>query len=165
MPIVEVMLARSVDNAQASMAWCSGVIAEGVVCWISFTTECLVKVNVNLPACAFLTLTRPTTARITPGRGTLYCGFTISSLQHATMPPPRLQTSQDEGNILLAMSAFQSNQFPSIAAAARAFNISKSSLYYRIHGRTSREEYTPTNKKMSKIEEEVLVKEILKLDS
>ena len=81
------------------------------------------------------------------------------------MPPPRIQISQKEANILLAISAIESGQFQSTAAAARAFNISRTTLSQRINGRTSREEYTPTNKNMNKTEEEVLVKEILKLDS
>jgi len=66
---------------------------------------------------------------------------------------------------MLAMSAFNSGQCDSISAAAKAYNVSKSTLFRRIHGRSSREHFTPTNKKLSKTEEEVLIKDILKLDS
>ena len=66
---------------------------------------------------------------------------------------------------MLAMSAFNSGQCASISAAAKAYNVSKSTLFNRIQGRPSREDYTPTNKRLSKIEEEVLVRDILKLDS
>ncbi|KXL47796.1 MAG: hypothetical protein FE78DRAFT_29680 [Acidomyces sp. 'richmondensis'] len=59
------------------------------------------------------------------------------------MPPPNhVQISQNEGYIILAMSAFNSGQRDSILAAAKAYNISKS----------------------TKTEEEVLIKDILKLD-
>jgi hypothetical protein len=63
------------------------------------------------------------------------------------------------------MSAIKSHQFSSISAAANAFNISKATLTRRINGGTSRECYTPHNKKLTLAEEEVLVREILKLDS
>ena len=46
-----------------------------------------------------------------------------------------------------------------------AFNISKATLTRRINRGTSRECYTPHNKKLTPAEEEVLVREILKLDS
>ena len=82
------------------------------------------------------------------------------------MPPPkRVQISPNEGSILLAISAFQSGQFPSISAAVTAYNVPKTTLYHRIQGRPSREDYTLTNKKLSKIEEDVLLRDILKLDA
>jgi hypothetical protein len=80
-------------------------------------------------------------------------------------PPNRAQISPNEGNILLAMSAFQSGQCASISAAARIYNVSKATLTRRINGGTAREDYTPTNKKLTNIEEEVLVRDILKLDA
>jgi hypothetical protein len=81
------------------------------------------------------------------------------------MPPLRTQISSNEGNILLAMSAIKSHQFSSISAATNAFNISKATLTRRINRGTSRECYTPHNKKLTLAGEEVLVREILKLDS
>jgi transposase-like protein len=66
---------------------------------------------------------------------------------------------------MLAMSAFKSGQCDNISAAAKAYNVSKSTLFRRIHRRSLREHFTPTNKKLSKTEEEVLIKDILKLDS
>jgi DNA invertase Pin-like site-specific DNA recombinase len=63
------------------------------------------------------------------------------------------------------MSAFQSGQCASISAAARIYNVSKATLTRRINGGTAREDYTPTNKKLTNIEEEVLVRDILKLDA
>jgi outer membrane protein assembly factor BamD (BamD/ComL family) len=81
------------------------------------------------------------------------------------MPPPkRVQISPNKGSILLAISAFQSGQFPSISAAVTAYNVSKTTLYHRIQERLSKEDYILTNKKLSEIEEDVLLKDILNLD-
>ncbi|KXL46718.1 MAG: hypothetical protein FE78DRAFT_89105 [Acidomyces sp. 'richmondensis'] len=42
------------------------------------------------------------------------------------MPPPnRVQISQNEGSIMLAMSAFNSGQCDSISAAAKAYNLQR----------------------------------------
>jgi hypothetical protein len=79
--------------------------------------------------------------------------------------PNRVQTSSYEGNILLALSAFQSGHCKTPYAASKIYNAPKTTLYRRINGRTSREDYTPTNKRLSLIEEEVIVKNILKLDA
>jgi hypothetical protein len=62
------------------------------------------------------------------------------------------------------MSAFNSSQYDSILAAAKAYNVSKSTLFRRIYRRSLREHFTLTNKKLSKTKEEVLIKDILKLD-
>jgi hypothetical protein len=77
----------------------------------------------------------------------------------------RVQISSNEGSILLAVSAFQLGQCASISAAAKAYSVSKSTLLRRIHRSTLREEYTPTNKRLTLIEEEVLLQDILKLDA
>lgn len=77
----------------------------------------------------------------------------------------RVQISPNEGSILLAMSAFQSGQCASVYAAAKAYNVNHRTLARRINGGTSREDYTPTGKRLSYIEEEVIVQNILKLDT
>ena len=66
---------------------------------------------------------------------------------------------------MLAVSVFNSGQCDSISAAAKAYNVSKATLFRRIYGRSLRENYIPNNKKLSKTKEEVLIKDILKLDS
>ena len=81
------------------------------------------------------------------------------------MAPIRTRISPNEGSILLAVSAFQSGQFRSIGAAARAYNVALRTLLNRINRVTLREEYRLTNIRLSKHEEEALIKMILKLDS
>lgn len=80
-------------------------------------------------------------------------------------PPHRVQTSPDEGKKFLALTAVKTGQCANISAAAKLYSVPKSKLYYRIHGATLRENFKPVNEKMNKKEEEVLVKELLKLYS
>ena len=41
----------------------------------------------------------------------------------------------------------------------------RSTLYKRFHGGTSRDNYRPTNTRLTQLEEDILVQEILKLDA
>jgi hypothetical protein len=86
-------------------------------------------------------------------------------LQHTMPPPKRVHISPNEGSILLALSAFTSGQCASISAAAKIYNVSKTTLIRRLHGGATREQFTPPNRRMTIIEEEVLVRDILKLDA
>ena len=79
--------------------------------------------------------------------------------------PKRIQTSPNEGNILLAISAFRSGQYVSMSATIKTYKVPKTTLISRIKGRPTREDFKPQNKRMSTIEEEVIVKNILKLDA
>jgi hypothetical protein len=79
--------------------------------------------------------------------------------------PSRVQISSNEGSLLLAISAFQSGHCRSISAAAATYRVSKATLARRLRGGTSREDYTPSNKRLSDFEEEAIVKDILKLDA
>ena len=66
---------------------------------------------------------------------------------------------------MLAVLAFQSGQCVNVFAAAKAYDVNYKTLYRRINGGTSREDYTPMNKRLSQIEEEAIVQNILKLDA
>jgi hypothetical protein len=79
--------------------------------------------------------------------------------------PNRVQISPKEGSLLLAISAFQSGQCASISAAAATYEVPKTTLARRLRGGTSREDYILGNKKLSHLEEEVIVQNILKLDA
>jgi len=82
------------------------------------------------------------------------------------MPPSkRVQISPNEGSILLAILAFQSGQFASMLAAAKTYKVLKTTLIHRIKGRPAREDFKPHNRRMSIIEEEVIVQNILKLEA
>jgi hypothetical protein len=82
------------------------------------------------------------------------------------MPPSkRVHISPNEGSILLALSAFTSGQYASISVAAKIYNVSKTTLIRRLRRGVTREQFTPPNRRMTVIEEEVLVGDILKLDA
>jgi hypothetical protein len=81
------------------------------------------------------------------------------------MSQPRYQQSISlEARILLALQALNQGQFLSSRAAAAAYNVSKSTLNTRRAGVASRRDIAPNSMKLTKLEEEVIVKAILDLD-
>jgi hypothetical protein len=98
------------------------------------------------------------------------CGPAINQihtyrLPHTMSPPKRVHISPNEGSILLTLSAFTSGQCASISAVAKIYDVSKTTLVRRLHGGTLREQFTPPNRRMTVIEEGVLVRDILKPDA
>jgi len=73
------------------------------------------------------------------------------------VPPKRVQTSLNEGYILLAILAFQLGQFHLILAAIYTYSIDRTTLYRRIRGQPLREAYRLTNMRLTKTEEKVLL--------
>lgn len=69
-----------------------------------------------------------------------------------------------EGRIALALQAYRNNQFSSLRAATRAYNVSHMTLTRRSHGTPSRSDFTSTNRKLTPTEESTLVKWILSMD-
>ena len=63
---------------------------------------------------------------------------------------------QKEGRILLAIEALNKGQIQSIQAAAKAYNVSSSTLIHRIRGRASRVDSIPNGQKLNNLEESVL---------
>ena len=73
--------------------------------------------------------------------------------------------SQIEGRIALALQAYQQGQISSLRAAARAYDVSYTSLYRRNQGTTSRSASISPNLKLTQTEESALIKWILSLDT
>jgi hypothetical protein len=74
------------------------------------------------------------------------------------MPPQRShQLVQNEGRIQLAIQAFKSRQFKSLAAAATAYDVAYSTAYDRMKGRVARVDSRATTTKLTTTEESVLV--------
>lgn len=74
-------------------------------------------------------------------------------------------TSQTEGRLSLALSAFLKGQFKSLRAAACSYDVSHNTLTKRYRGIPSRYESQPNSRKLTDTEEEVLLQRILDLDT
>jgi hypothetical protein len=82
-----------------------------------------------------------------------------------TMPPPKSNLlPQNEADIQLAISAVKSTQILHVRRAASAFNIPESMLRDRRAGKPARRNCQPNSKKLTQLEEKVIVQHILHLD-
>ena len=82
------------------------------------------------------------------------------------MPPPKIsQSSNNERSVFLALSAIQNKSVSSVQHAASVYNVPRTTLRYRRAGRPARRDCQPNSKRLTKLEEEVIVAHILELDS
>ena len=70
----------------------------------------------------------------------------------------------NEANIQLSISSLNKNQIRSVRAAAQTYNAPRTTLRDRRAGRPARRDCQPNSKKLSQLEEEVIVSYILNLD-
>ena len=78
---------------------------------------------------------------------------------------PNALSSSNEARINLAISAIKQDQLPSVRHAAAMYNVPLTTLVNRRAGRPLRRDCEPNRKKLTKLEEEVIVEHILDLDS
>jgi hypothetical protein len=81
------------------------------------------------------------------------------------MPRNQVSDPQTEGRILLAINAFNQGQFPSLRAAAKAYDVPPATTQRRAHGRPSRRECRPNSQKLTSTEESALENWIISLDT
>jgi hypothetical protein len=74
------------------------------------------------------------------------------------------QSSSNEVDIQLAISSLNTNQIQSKRRAAATFNVPESTLRDRRAGRPARRDCQPNARKLTQVEEEVIVRYILDLD-
>ena len=79
-------------------------------------------------------------------------------------PTTQAQLASREADIHLAISALQQDQIQAEAVAAQAFNVPRSTLHRRRAGKPARRDCQPNSKKLTQLEEEVIVNYILDLD-
>jgi hypothetical protein len=79
--------------------------------------------------------------------------------------PNTTQLPYDEDNILLAISALNKRQIPNVNQAAARYNVPESTLRGRLAGVTPRRDCQANLKKLTKPEEEAVIRHILDLDS
>ena len=81
------------------------------------------------------------------------------------MPPPTTaQLASKEGRMALAINSYKSGYFTSIREAAATYDVPRSTLQARLHGRASQQEIRSTNLKLTNTEELTLVNWILSID-
>ena len=80
------------------------------------------------------------------------------------MPPQRVNSSYKEGRLELAVQAFQNNQFSSIRAAARAYDVPRDTLRRRLAGIQPKRHSTPKNRLLTPTEEQQLTERVLSMD-
>ena len=76
----------------------------------------------------------------------------------------RAENVQKEGRKLLALHALQTGQISSARAAARLYNVPKTSLTDRMGGRPARTDLRANGHKLTQTEEQVLLEWILSMD-
>jgi hypothetical protein len=82
------------------------------------------------------------------------------------MPQPKAaQTSYNEADISLAISAIDQNQIQSGRRAAATYSVPETTLRRRRAGIAARRDCEPKSKKLTKLEEEVVIRHILDIDA
>ena len=80
------------------------------------------------------------------------------------MPPKSRNSIEQEGRVLLAISAIKKDEVHNIREAARVYNVPRTTLQRRLNGHTFRPEQRANSHKLTPNEEESLVRWILSLD-
>src|SRR6478736_3008929 len=76
-----------------------------------------------------------------------------------------MSQSNNEARILLALQAYQADPKLSLRRAAKIYNVYFQTLHHRSQGRQARDDYIPSSRKLSDLEEQVIAQYILDLDS
>ena len=70
-----------------------------------------------------------------------------------------------ESQIQLALQAIRTDKRLSIRKTAKIYNVPRSTLTDRVRGRVARVDITPNSRNLDSLEEDVIIREILDLDS
>jgi hypothetical protein len=79
--------------------------------------------------------------------------------------PPHSQLTQREGRMSLAMLAIDQNQFKSVRGTAKTYDVVRTTLRRRHTGIPSKRDCISKSKKLTELEEEVIIQHSLDLDS
>ena len=106
---------------------------------------------------------------VIPDRVAHFTRFLRASVSHANKPPlfhlkMSSKSIEQEGMVLLAISAFKEFQLRTVRQAARHFQVPKSILRRRLHGTTTRSEKRANGHRLTENEEETLLQRILSMD-
>ena len=76
-----------------------------------------------------------------------------------------MPSTSKEAQIILAFEALQNNKDLSVLAAAKIYNVDRSTLRHRRASRPTRRDITPNSKKLTESEEEAIIQYVLELDA
>lgn len=76
-----------------------------------------------------------------------------------------MELQSKEARTILAVAAFKRDPIQHIRELARVYNVNRTTLTRRIHGRDARVDTIPKSRNLTPLEEEVIVRETLYLDS
>src|SRR5690554_1025814 len=76
-----------------------------------------------------------------------------------------MDTTTQEGRLLLAIQATRKTQNPNIKSIASTYNVPRTTLRRRLQGITSRRDIIPKSRKLTNLEESMIVEYVLDLDS
>ena len=74
-----------------------------------------------------------------------------------------MPSTSKESHIILALEALQNDKNLSVLAAAKMYNVDRSTLRHRRAGRPARRDTTPKSKKLTQSEEDAIVQYIIEL--
>jgi hypothetical protein len=80
-------------------------------------------------------------------------------------PQPRVKSSSNEADIVLAMYAIDQQLLLSTRAAAKAYNVDSETLRHRRAGRPARQDCVANSKVLTELEEKAIVEHALDVDS
>ncbi|OCK74866.1 hypothetical protein K432DRAFT_185835 [Lepidopterella palustris CBS 459.81] len=80
-------------------------------------------------------------------------------------PPTTIQLPYNKGHLLLAISSINSTQIPSARCAASLYHVPEATVRSRRAGTRARRNCEPNSRKLTALEEEVIVRYILGLDA
>ena len=91
--------------------------------------------------------------------------FITFYLLHHFSPLSTMENSSIESRIILALEALKKDPKLSIQSLASIYKVSRTTLQHRLTGRQSRRDISANSKKLTPIEETVLLETILDLDT
>ena len=75
-----------------------------------------------------------------------------------------MESASKESRLLLAIQSIKKRDGTSIREAARIYNVSQTTLRARMNGRSARQDLQPNSTRLTKLEEEAMVRHVLDLD-
>jgi hypothetical protein len=108
-----------------------------------------------------LIITWFTSERATPLSGPANPTKAPSRQQHVMSQQRKAPRTYTEADIQLTISDIQSNQFQSERRAAAIYNVPRTTVQHRRDGKRYRRDCEPNSKRLTKLEEEVIIQRIL----